>query len=43
VALSKIGKQKEALSELEAALSLPGEFPQADRAARMLAANKIDD
>jgi tetratricopeptide (TPR) repeat protein len=43
VALSKIGKQKEALSELKAALSLPGGFPEADRAARMLAANKIDE
>jgi tetratricopeptide (TPR) repeat protein len=43
VALSKIGKQNEALSELKTALSLPGSFPEAERAARMVAANKIDE
>ena len=43
VALAKIGKQEEALSEMKAALSLPGGFPEADRAARMLAANKIEE
>lgn len=43
VALAKIGKQEEALSELKTALSLPGGFLEADRAARMLAANKIED
>ena len=43
VALARIGKQEEALSELKAALSLPGPFPDADRAARMLAANKIEE
>ncbi|MBX3121010.1 MAG: tetratricopeptide repeat protein [Fimbriimonadaceae bacterium] len=41
--LSKIGKQEAALSELKTALSLPGGFPEADRAARMVAANKIDE
>lgn len=43
VALARIGKQEAALSELKAALSLPGPFPDADRAARMLAANKIEE
>ena len=43
VALAKIGKQEEALSELKTALSLPGGFPEADRAARMLAANKVEE
>ena len=43
VALARIGKQEEALSELKAALSLPGPFPDADRAARMLAAKKIEE
>lgn len=41
--LSKIGKQEAALAELKTALSLPGGFPEADRAARMVAANKIDE
>ena len=41
--LSKIGKQEEALTELKAALSLPGSFPGADRATQMLASNKIED
>lgn len=43
VALSKIGRQNEALSELKSALSLPGGFSEAARAARMVAANKMDD
>ena len=43
VALAKIGKQEEARAELKAALSLPGSFPEADRAAQMLASNKIDE
>ncbi len=43
VALSKIGKQEEALAELKTALSLPGGFPEADRAARMVAANKVEE
>lgn len=43
VALAKIGKQEEALLELKTALSLPGGFPEADRAARMLASNKIEE
>ena len=43
VALARIGKQEEALSELKVALSLPGPFPEADRAARMLAAKKIEE
>ena len=43
LALSKIGKQEEAMSELRAALSLPGNFPEADRAARMVAANQIEE
>ena len=41
--LSKIGKQEEALAELKTALSLPGGFPGADRAAEMLASSKIED
>lgn len=43
MALAKIGKQEEALSEMRMALLLPGQFPQSDRAARMVAANKIED
>jgi tetratricopeptide (TPR) repeat protein len=43
VALAKIGRQEEALSEMRTALALPGHFPQSDRAARMVAANKIED
>ena len=43
VALAKIGKQEEALSELKTALSLPGGFPEADRAAQMLASNKVEE
>ena len=43
VALAKIGKQEEALAELKAALSLPGGFPEAERAAQMVASNKIDE
>ena len=43
VALAKIGKQDEALAELKTALSLPGGFPEAERAAKMLASNKIDE
>lgn len=43
VALAKIGKQQEALSEMKKALQLPGQFPESDRAARMVAANKIED
>ena len=43
VALSKIGRQTEALSELKSALSLPGGFPEAEQAARMVAANKMDE
>ncbi|MBI4003376.1 MAG: tetratricopeptide repeat protein, partial [Nitrospira defluvii] len=41
--LSKVGKQREALAELKTALSIPGGFPGADRAAQMLASNKIED
>ena len=41
--LSKIGKQEEALAELKTALSLPGGFPEADRAAQMVASNQIED
>ena len=41
--LSKVGKQEEALAELKTALSLPGGFPEADRAVQMVASNKIDD
>lgn len=41
--LSKVGKRDEALAELKTALSLPGGFPEADRAAQMVASNKIDD
>ena len=41
--LSKIGKQEEALAELKTALSLPGGFPEADRAAQMVASNRIED
>lgn len=41
--LSKIGRQQEALSELKTALALPGGFPGADRAAQMVAANKIEE
>ena len=33
----------EALAELKMALSLPGGFPGADRAAQMLASSKIED
>jgi tetratricopeptide (TPR) repeat protein len=43
VALAKIGKQDEALAELKTALSLPGGFPEAERAAQMLASNKIEE
>lgn len=43
VALAKIGKHDEALAELKTALSLPGGFPGADRAAQMLASSKIED
>ncbi len=43
VALAKIGKQDEALAELKMALSLPGGFSEAERAAKMLASNKIDE
>jgi len=43
VALAKIGKQEEALSELKKALQLPGPFPESDRAAQMVAANKVED
>lgn len=43
VALAKIGKQEEALAELKTALSLPGGFPEAERAAQMLASNKIEE
>ena len=43
VALAKIGKHDEALAELKTALSLPGGFPEAERAAKMLASNKIDE
>lgn len=43
MALSKIGKREEALSELKTALALPGGFPGADRAAQMVAANKIEE
>lgn len=43
LALSKLGKQQEALAELKMALSLPGGFPGAERAAQMLAANKVED
>ena len=43
VVLSKIGRQTEALSELKSALSLPGGFPEAEQAARMVAANKMDE
>jgi tetratricopeptide (TPR) repeat protein len=43
VALAKIGKQDEALAELKAALSLPGGFPEAERAAQILASNNIDE
>lgn len=41
--LSRIGKQEEALAELKTALALPGGFPGADRAARMIASNKIEE
>ena len=41
--LSKIGKQKDALAELKQALALPGGFPGSERAAQMVAANKIED
>ena len=43
VALAKIGKQEEALSELKKALQLPGHFLESDRAAQMVAANKVED
>ncbi|MBS0170982.1 MAG: tetratricopeptide repeat protein [Nitrospira sp.] len=41
--LSKIGKQDDALAELKQALLLPGHFAESDRAARMVAANKIEE
>ncbi|MEK6803825.1 MAG: tetratricopeptide repeat protein [Nitrospirota bacterium] len=41
--LSKIGKQEEALAELKTALALPGGFPGADRAAQMIASNKVEE
>ena len=41
--LSRIGKPEEALAELKTALSLPGGFPGADRAAQMVASNRIDE
>jgi len=41
--LAKVGKQEEALAELKTALSIPGVFPEADRAARMIASNKVED
>jgi tetratricopeptide (TPR) repeat protein len=43
IALSRSGKKEAAFSELKAALALPGGFPEADRAAEMLAARKIDE
>lgn len=43
MSLSKIGRQEEALSELKKALLLPGHFPESDRAAQMVAANKVED
>jgi Tfp pilus assembly protein PilF len=41
--LAKLGKEDEALAELKTALALPGRFPEAGRAAQMVASNKIDD
>lgn len=41
--LSKVGKQKEALVELKQALAFPGGFPGADRAAQMVASNRIEE
>lgn len=41
--LSRVGTQEEALAELKTALSLPGGFPGADRAAQMVASNKIEE
>ena len=41
--LSRIGKQKEALAEMKAALALPGGFPGAERATQMVAANKVEE
>lgn len=41
--LAKVGKHNEALAELKTALAIPGGFPGADRAAQMVAANRMEE